>query len=117
LLPGHLLFLERRQFSTQAGKLAAVGLAGGAGEAVTLRIITTLVLHFYKDRCGMHTTPSRPPFRKPESPHPAPPPELFAGVGWALAPPRVEVVGWLSEEDMPFPWREDIVLICDKICI
>ncbi|KAL4740596.1 hypothetical protein BDV11DRAFT_204232 [Aspergillus similis] len=92
LLPGRLLFLERRQFSIQTGELAALGLARGAGEAVALRIATTLVLHFGKDRCGMHTTPLRPPFRKPESPHPAPPPELFAGVGWALAPPRVEVV-------------------------
>lgn len=54
----------------------------------------------------MHTStcpkPSRgsleswdPPFLKPISPQPAPPPTLLAGVGVAPEPPETEVRGWL----------------------
>ena len=49
----------------------------------------------------------------PLSPQPLPPPVLLAGVGWALAPPRVDVVGWLPEGVAPWPFVRDIF---DRVC-
>ena len=37
-----------------------------------------------------------PPFMKPSSPHPLPPPVLFAAVGKALAPPWVAEGRWFG---------------------
>jgi hypothetical protein len=51
-----------------------------------------------------------PPFQKPSSPQPDPPPTLFAGVGTALVPPSVVVVGRLGELSR-FP---GVVLVGDE---